>query len=337
MASEPVSAYVAECYALIAAAWYAAAALPHWSNIFVADCLAALHGASGHFSAQLQGVSGICRRMHSFCAAACHAAPGYLHVTAHAGHRHNELADLLAKEAAKGRCIGCFRWVVQGSLLPMSRLLHPLVLKLALRGSEAIGFKAGLLARLYKNKGAHSDCKAHRGILLAPVLSKAVHQCLRPALSMHHEDVAPDMHLSSRKGQSAIFGSHAVRTFLRLGRHQHKATAAVFTDIESAYYASTRELAIRRIDLDVPDEVLEGLRLTADDAAELRQRLAEPPSLPAEGADAWTCAVTAEVHHGTWMVVTGDSVPVWTRRGSRPGSAYADLVFAATVRRVLQS
>eukprot|EP00439_Symbiodinium_sp_Y106_P035818 s286_g4.t1 len=219
----------------------------------------------------------------------------------------------------------------------MSRLLHPLVLKLALRGSEAIGFKAGLLARLYKNKGAHSDCKAHRGILLAPVLSKAVHQCLRPALSMHHEAVAPDMHLSSRKGQSAIFGSHAVRTFLRLGRHQRQATAAVFTDIESAYYASTRELAIRRVDQDVPDDVLEGLRLTAGDAAELRQRLAEPPSLPAEGADAWTCAVTAEVHHGTWMVVTGDSVPVWTRRGSRPGSAYADLVFAATVRRVLQS
>ena len=139
----------------------------------------------------------------------------------------------------------------------MSRLLHPLVLKLALRGSEAIGFKAGLLARLYKNKvpiptastqGHLAGTSAFQG--RSPVPETRVIHAPRGCRARYASEQS--------ERTECDFGSHAVRTFLRLGRHQHKATAAVFTDIESAYYASTRELAIRRIDLDVPDEVLEG-------------------------------------------------------------------------------
>ena len=65
-------------------------------------------------------------------------------------------------------------------------------------------------------------------------------------LSVHHEAVAPDMHLSSRCGKMAVSGAHAVRTFLRLGQKHNKPRAALFTDIESAYYATTRELSFRR-------------------------------------------------------------------------------------------
>ena len=156
---------------------------------------------------------------------------------------------------------------------------YPLALKLVLRGSEAIGFKSGLLVRLYKNKGEHDECRNHRGILLAPVLAKAIHQCVRPSLSVHHEAVAPDMHLSSRCGKMAVSGAHAVRTFLRLGQKHNKPRAALFTDIESAYYATTRELSFRRDgSYRVASDVLAGLRLASGDLADLQQRLVEPPS-----------------------------------------------------------
>ena len=44
----------------------------------------------------------------------------------------------------------------------------------------------------------------------------------------------------------------------------------------------------------------------------------------------------AEIHSATWMTICGDRTAIQTEKGTRPGSAYADLVFAAVVRRVLR-
>ena len=78
-------------------------------------------------------------------------------------------------------CAALLRARRNNGIPPITRHFYPLALKLALRGSEAIG-KSGLLVRLYKNKGEHDECRNHRGILLAPVLAKAIHQCVRPSL-----------------------------------------------------------------------------------------------------------------------------------------------------------
>ena len=62
----------------------------------------------------------------------------------------------------------------------------------------------------------------------------------------------------------------------------------------------------------------------------------EPSALAQEGATEWLQALTCELNAKTWMHLRGDSVAVATRRGTRPGSAWADLTFGVLVRRVLR-
>ena len=122
----------------------------------------------------------------------------------------------------------------------------PLGLKLALRGSEGLGMKSSVLVKLYKQKGNREECRAHRGILLLSALSKALHQSMRPALAAHHEAQAGPLHLSSRQGMTSLFGAHCVRLFLEHHCRLKQPAAVLFADIESAYSATVRGLAMRR-------------------------------------------------------------------------------------------
>ena len=217
----------------------------------------------------------------------------------------------------------------------MARLLHPLSLKLALRGSEGLGMKSGALVKLYKQKGSREECKAHRGILLLSTLSKTVHQSLRPTLAAHHEAKARPLQLSSRKGMTSLFGAHCVRLFLARRRHKKQPAAVLFTDIESAYYATTRGLAMRRPGADPVSAVTLSGETNEGRRQELHDLLTGGTALADEGLHPWAEAVAAEIHDTTWMTICGDRVPLQTHRGTRPGSAYADLIFAAVVRKVL--
>ena len=80
-----------------------------------------------------------------------------------------------------------------------------------------------------------------------------------------------------------------------------------------------------------------GLQLREGDIEELRQRLREPCALASEQAAAWLQAVAARIHSATWMPIadTGPA-PMATHRGTRPGSSWADIMFAAILRRVLK-
>ena len=65
--------------------------------------------------------------------------------------------------------------------------LYPIALKVCLR---AVGFKSGLLCKVFKGRGAHDNCGSFRGILLLPTPAKALHKCLRPGLADHFERTA---------------------------------------------------------------------------------------------------------------------------------------------------
>ena len=54
-------------------------------------------------------------------------------------------------------------------------------------------------------------------------------------------------------------------------------------------------------------------------------------------ADPWLEAVTDRMSCQNWFIVKHDSVPVATSRGTRPGSSFADIVFALLVPKVLRS
>ena len=114
----------------------------------------------------------------------------------------------------------------------------------------------------------------------------------------------------------------------------------MFADIASAFYGVITQLVANSSN--VPGETLieqltAHLQLDPAAVADLRQHLLEPTALQSLGTDAWTDATTDRMSCNNWFVVKHDTVPVATMRGTRPGSSFADVVFALLVPRVLQS
>ena len=68
----------------------------------------------------------------------------------------------------------------------------------------------------------------------------------------------------------------------------------------------------------------------------LEDQVQLPSAMTQAGAHPWLQAITATLNHGTFMCLRGDDVPLVTRRGTRPGSAWADLTFGVVIARILR-
>ena len=136
-----------------------------------------------------------------------------------------------------------------------------------------------------------------------------------------------------------VYGSHLVRAFQRWAASLGLTGFVLFADIASAYYSTVRELIAGRPGAStegVPEAALASLNLSHEDLDRLRAHALEPPALRQAGADAWTEAVSHCVTDGTFFLIRGDTVAVSTHRGTRPGSSWADILFAAVMQRVLR-
>ena len=57
---------------------------------------------------------------------------------------------------------------------------------------------------------------------------------------------------------------------------------------------------------------------------------------PSGGAEAWLAGITSELNDLAWMGIAGDNGdPILTRRGTRPGSSFADITFGVLLKRIL--
>ncbi|CAE7291716.1 unnamed protein product [Symbiodinium sp. CCMP2456] len=228
-----------------------------------------------------------------------------------------------------------------GKILPaeVTDLLFPLLLKYVFRGAEAVGHKAGVAVFFWKGRGSQQECSSYRAILLLNAWAKALHQALRPkALAIYHSS-APQLQLGSRPGGNVVFGSHIVRTFQRWAHSVRKNSFVLFADITAAYYSTVRELIATAPGTQggLPSErALANLHLSVDELQRLREHTADPTALQRAGADPWTEAVSHCVTHGTFFLIRGDHVAVSTDRGTRPGSSWADILFATVMQRVLE-
>ena len=218
--------------------------------------------------------------------------------------------------------------------------LHRIVLKTTLRGSEPIGLKSGQAIWFYKGKGAMDSCSSYRAILLLPSWGKVLHQATRPALKRHFQESSPDLQLGGKTGISVVFGSHLIRGAARYAASSGRTHFTLFTDIASAFYTVIQQLVATRCptaDVDAAlQQATQGLRLSADEADALQRHLLEPTAMSASGASAWLEALTARYQEGNFFMLRGDETVVATARGSRPGSSWADLVFAEVMTRVLK-
>ncbi|CAE7942823.1 unnamed protein product, partial [Symbiodinium necroappetens] len=217
----------------------------------------------------------------------------------------------------------------------LAPLVMPLVFKLGLLGEEAAGLKSALLTWLYKQRGAKNTCSSYRAIMLLPTLTKVIHRAYRPRIYEHVLHHAPPLLLGGRRGASAVFGSHVIRLFCRWTAACQKPACVLFADVASAYYNSIRDLTARRID-DQRQPVSTHVHPDGTEQHEgLASALRGPSAFEASGAMAWLESLAAEFHRGSWFSLRGDHVPVVTRRGSRPGSSLADLMYSSGVAQIV--
>ena len=226
---------------------------------------------------------------------------------------------------------------LRGFAAPLGPALFPLLLKMALRGTESIGLKGGLAVKFWKGKGSQKDPASYRQILLLSCIAKCMHQAMRPALRELYVQATPELQIGGKPGKSVVYGAHVVRSFLRWMRATHTTCFVLYTDISSAFYSVARQLVAKSTAAADSDGgiSLDGIRLPAEDLALLRAHACDRSALRQAGATPWLEGLAARLTEGTWFLLQQDAVPVITTRGSRPGSSWADLLFAFVVSRVL--
>ena len=211
-----------------------------------------------------------------------------------------------------------------------------LLLKTALQGHEPLLHKGGWLFPLWKGKGDKGACESFRSILISSHLGKSIHRTLRIKHASVYEKYMQAQQIGGRRGTPVTLGVHQARAFQRIHCARGRSTALIFLDLTKAFYRVIRQLALP---LECPDELLahvaDRLNLGQDALHELHELLGsscavEEASLPVHAQRAFSA-----LHQGTHFGLHGQSDRCVTALGSRPGDAFADVIFGFLWAKVL--
>ena len=205
------------------------------------------------------------------------------------------------------------------------------------QAAEPLILKGAELLTIPKGKGDASCCDSSRGIILQSTFAKVLQRTTRGLMHGRFEADALQMQLGSRKGLTALYGAMSARAFLAFARKKGWSAALIFFDISSAFYAVVRELvtgmAGQAFDISA---VARGLHLTKADLQGMAHVIAEDPILGSDDAGSLLCGLASDIHTATWFSLRDDDAIIRTRRGSRPGSPWADLIFGVLFSRVIR-
>ena len=221
----------------------------------------------------------------------------------------------------------------------VAEVLFPILLKMLWRGAEPAGYKGGQAIIMYKGRGQTSACTSYRSILLMNTWAKTLHQSVRPIVRDVFEQTAPALQLGGRSGCSVTFGSHILRGTFRCAHRDNTPAFVLFADISAAFYSALVQLVAHSPSTTSPQGLrtaLQGLTLPDEVVEELRAHLQEPSALSQSSTSSWLEHLAAHIGERNWFVIAGDSVPIATGRGTRPGSSWADVLFALLMPKVLR-
>ena len=218
-----------------------------------------------------------------------------------------------------------------------AKLLYGLLLKLITHGHEPLIHKGGTVVPIWKGKLAKDTCEAFRSILLSSNLGKVIHRTLRVHQRSLYEAFLHAQQLGGRQKVPVTLGAHQTRAFLRWHRDQGHSTAILFVDLQEAFYRVLRQLAMPG---DFSDHDLAQLasRLGLDSAVlhDLWGHLQEPHALERASLPPSAQRAIRALHSNTHFQLPNQKDFVATSMGTRPGDAYADIVFGFLLARVLR-
>ena len=207
----------------------------------------------------------------------------------------------------------------------LARLFYPLLLKIFMWRTEPIQFKGGPLALLYK-KGEKKCIENYRGILLLPTVAKRLHAILRQRVIQAIQPLRPAGQLGGFPGQHVQFGSHWARTISAVFAKKQLNHGILFVDLANAFHRLVRE-TITGVALQQDfNEVLARLNITAQDFLTADGKNGCINLLAQAGCSHSLLLLLRDIHADTWCTLA-NRILIRTRRGTRPGSPLADVVF----------
>ena len=223
----------------------------------------------------------------------------------------------------------------------LARQSYSLLLKTALQGQEPLLHKGGWLFPLWKGKGSKEICSSYRSILISSHLGKCIHRTLRLKHAGIYERYMQAQQIGGRRQTPVGLGVHQARAFQRHHSAHGRSTALIFLDLTEAFYRVVRQLALP---LEPSDELLahvaEKLQLDGDALRDLHDLIADPCAVREARLPEHAQRAFAALHQDTHFSLHGQTDRCVTRLGSRPGDAFADVIFGflwARVLHVLQS
>ena len=221
---------------------------------------------------------------------------------------------------------------------PVSSAKHcyAVLLKTAIQGHECLLHKGGTLVPLWKGKGDMSLCSSFRSILLSSHFGKTLHRALRLKQADAYELYLHRQQLGGRRSTPVTLGTHHARAFMRHHRSHGRPTALLFLDLAEAFYRVVRPLAISG---DLSDEVITAmanrLNLGAEVLSELCSLLKAPSAVQEANLPLHAQRAIRAIHCDAHFHLRGQTDQCRTSLGSRPGDAFADVVFGYLWAKVL--
>ena len=218
----------------------------------------------------------------------------------------------------------------------LARQCYSVLLKIALQGQECLMHKGGTLVPLWKGKGDQSLCSSYRSILLSSHFGKSLHRTLRLKQADVYEAFIHSQQLGGRRRTPVTLGAHQARAFLRHHRQEGRPTALLFLDLTEAFYRVVRPLALSgTLDDEVLAAMAQRLHLDENVISELHDLLCQPGAIENAQLPEHAQRAIRAIHCDTHFSLRGQMDRCRTTLGTRPGDAYADVVFGYLWARVL--
>ena len=250
--------------------------------------------------------------------------------------------EQLILNMAKGKAAGPDAVTIELLQLDTSlsaRSLLPLYVKSSLSIHEPVHFKGGHLITLAKRAGESFQCDAFRSVLISSIPGKLLHRFWRGRMIPCLQQVAGPLQHGTFKGTSiealTLYAQSLSATFAVGGA----LTAHLFFDVAAAFYRALRQCIVPfREDDSQLQRLLSTLGLPGRALVELRQHLQNTCELAKGGASEHLQAATSALFKGTWFKLDVAATRlVLTRRGTRPGDAAADVLYAFCLSAYLRS
>ncbi|CAE7356997.1 unnamed protein product [Symbiodinium microadriaticum] len=174
-----------------------------------------------------------------------------------------------------------------------------------------------------------------QGILVQPVFGKAIHRAFRRLPAEVFERQAAPLQIGGRRGMTYAFGTFLSRNFLHFAQTNGLSAGLIFSDLAAAYYAVVREAVVGASLCEEPLlSIAASLKLDPDAFQELQHHIIHDSVFDDECTPVLR-SLLREAHVATWFHISQDDRIIRTRRGTRPGSCLADVVFNLLFEKVL--